>query len=323
MDIETACGKFIDHCQSSKNLSSHTLRAYKVDLKDFGSFCGATKALNLCDKAIIRSYLGHLQEERQLKSTTVKRRLACLKVMFRWLEDEELIDTDPLYRLNARIVLPKRLPKTLSRNEIGTLLIHCRNMAGWPACKDRKEKFAGKENLNNFTSLVAVEILFATGIRVGELVSISINDIDLSTGTIIINGKGNRQRLVFITDSEILEMLEAYQERKTGTLIKTKAFLINTRGNRTSTALIRKLITQAAEKAKIQRRTTPHMLRHTAASHLLRAGVDIRYVQQLLGHHSISTTQIYTHVSDSQLKNIISSLHPRRDILEGMISISD
>ena len=242
--------------------------------------------------------------------------------MFKWLEDESFISQDPLYRLNERITIPKRLPLTLSREEIGKLLLYSRSTITLPdpeltISPDLSGSYT-PSYLNNYTCIVAIEILFATGIRVGELVNISQLDLDLNAGTILINGKGNRQRLVFITDPEIVVLIKFYQMIRDGYGYSASKLLFNSRGNNASTAIIRKLIRQAAENAGLERPITPHMLRHTTATHLLEAGVDIRYVQQLLGHHSISTTQIYTHVNTSHLKTIITDLHPRKAILEEM-----
>ncbi|MDH3347308.1 MAG: tyrosine-type recombinase/integrase [Desulfobulbaceae bacterium] len=322
MNVSDACSRFLTYSKSSKNLSSHTLRAYQIDINDFLSFVGKDKKLTQCDKHLFRDFLSYLLREKGLKTTTVKRRLACLKTVFRWLEEEEYIEIDPLYRLNERLAIPKKLPRALTRDEIGKLIIHCRSTLSLHATNSITEKDLPKltsiKEINNFTCLLAVEILFATGVRVGELVSIAPADIDLLAGTILINGKGNRQRLVFITDPEILILLRANMQLRQSRDKNPTKLLVNSRGSNITTATIRKLLHNATAAANIKRSITPHMLRHTAATHLLEAGVDIRYVQQLLGHHSISTTQIYTHVNNAQLKKLITTLHPRRAILEGM-----
>jgi integrase/recombinase XerD len=322
MNLEEACKLFLSHSRSSKNLSEHTLRAYQIDLSDLLKFMGADRELDQCSKPLFREFLAYLFETKELKASSIKRRLACIKTMFKWLEDEDFIPQDPLYRLNERITIPKRLPHALSREDMGKLLLYCRSAITWPnpefKVSPKLPKSCSPADLNNYTCILAIEILFATGIRVGELVNISRLDLDLNAGTILINGKGNRQRLVFITDPEIIALIKFYQTIKDSHGYSATKLLLNSRGSDASTAIIRKLVKQAAKDAGIERPITPHMIRHTTATHLLEAGVDIRYVQQLLGHYSISTTQIYTHVNNSHLQTIIADLHPRKAILEEM-----
>ena len=268
MNLKTAIKYFLTYCKSSKNLSIHTLRAYKIDLNDFLSFTGEHKDLNQCNKHLFRNFIRHLFEEKKVKETTVKRRLACLKILFRWLEDEEYISTDPLYRLNERICLPKNLPRTLTRHEIGKLLLHCRQTINLPALTpisvQALEEFSN--DISNLTCLLAVEILFATGIRVSELVNIDPDDLDLTTGTVLISGKGNRQRLVFIPDSEIIILLQNYMFVREICVTSANKLMINRRGGNASSAVVRKLISKAAKNAGIKRHITPHMLRHTTAT---------------------------------------------------------
>lgn len=319
MFMKDACEQFITQCKIDKNLSPNTLRAYNIDLQQFQLFIGADSPASDCDKNRLRAYLAYLLEERELKESSVKRRIACLKTMFRWLEEEELLDSNPFRRLNFRIRIPPRLPKILSREETRKLLL----------APTQRLKLDGNlnyqtlplENLflgkfNHFTTLLTLELLFCTGLRVGELVSITLNDISVREGVITIIGKGNRQRRVFIPDNEVRSLVTQYIHSRKRLNPDTNILLLNSRGRAASTQFIRKLVIEAGKSAGIRCHVTPHMLRHSAATQLLESGLDIRYVQKLLGHHCISVTQIYTHVSDENLKEMICKINPRRRVMD-------
>lgn len=276
--------------------------------------------MEIIDKQHLRAYLNHLNSVKNLKPATIKRRIACLKAMFRWAEDEGYISKNPFFGLNERFASPKRLPRTLSGHEMRNLLVTSREQLQFPNDKDLSNKEITsritKAKLEDFTCLVAIELLFTTGIRVGELVNISPLDLDIPSGTLIINGKGNRQRQVFITNNDLPILLISYLQLREKHGHNATTLLINSKGLNASTAYIRKILHHAGQRAGIKKKLTPHMLRHTTATHLLEAGVDIRFVQQLLGHQSIATTQIYTHVNNTMLKNVIEKLHPRNTIFK-------
>jgi len=162
---------------------------------------------------------------------------------------------------------------------------------------------------------MAAELLFATGIRVAELASLRDCDIDLVGGVITITGKGSRQRRVYIPDADIRELIVGYRCTRDARERYADSFLTNSRGDAASPQYIRRLVRELGEKAALARRVTPHMFRHSIATYLLEEGVDIRYVQRLLGHRSIVTTEIYTHVADAALKSRVVEKHPRKSIL--------
>ena len=198
----------------------------------------------------------------------------------------------------VRIKLPRRLPRVLSRAELASILEH-------PPAGD----------FSSLTARIAAELLFATGIRVAELATVRDDDIDLTAGVITIIGKGSRQRRVYIPDSDIRELVVAYRHARSARGYALDSFLVNSRGGSASPQYIRRLIRQLGENAAVKRRVTPHMFRHSVATYLLEEGVDIRYVQRLLGHRSIVTTEIYTHVADAALKSRVIERHPRKSIL--------
>ncbi|MFZ4699775.1 MAG: tyrosine-type recombinase/integrase [Candidatus Methylumidiphilus sp.] len=307
MKLHQACDEFLTHCRVSKNLSVHTLRAYTIDLQEFRTFAGDDSGVAEIDRQCLRGFLRHLFDVRKLKETSVKRRLACVKVMFRWLELDEVISISPFHRLDARIRMPRKLPRCLSRDESNRLQAEPAQRLGLASlAPDAIDRAIPGAALNDLTTLVAIEVLLATGVRVGELAAIQRDDIDLLQGVVTINGKGNRQRRVFLTDATMVALVQAYLNARKQAHPTSSAFLVTSRGRPASPQFLRKLVREAGQAAELPRRTTPHMLRHTAAIQLLEAGVDIRFVQRLLGHQSISTTEGYTSVSDGSLKTVIT-----------------
>ncbi|HEY6140376.1 MAG TPA: tyrosine-type recombinase/integrase [Thermoanaerobaculia bacterium] len=298
MRIDRACEEFLRDCANVRKLSVHTTRAYRIDLARFASFAGAAKDVASFDRAVLIQYVEHLFAEHHLKESSAKRHVASVRSLFRWLEETGHVTEDPFRGARVRIRLPRRLPRVLSRAELATILEH-------PASGD----------FGSITARVAAELLFATGVRVAELAALRDGDIDLAAGVITILGKGSRQRRVYIPDAEIRELILAYRRARDARERESDAFLVNSRGGAASPQYIRRLVRQLGEKAALTRRITPHMFRHSVATYLLEEGVDIRYVQRLLGHRSIVTTEIYTHVADAALKSRVIERHPRKSIL--------
>jgi integrase/recombinase XerD len=292
MTLQNACEAFLSHCRSAVSLSEHTLRAYTFDLKDFQNHAKRETKLASLDKENLRQFIRHLREERKLKEITIKRRIACLKLLFRWSKQEGAIAVNPFDNLHERIRLPKRLPRALGSEEI-SLLAGAVNL----------EK--SDSNFQEFATGIAIKLLLTTGIRVGELVKIDIDDLVLSDSSLKIHGKGNRQRLVYLFEPKLNQAIARYLPLRQTKSTATKKLFITEAGIPFTTQKTRKLLGNLAGQAGIQRRITPHMLRHTTATQLLEAGVDIRYVQRLLGHQSISTTEIYTHVTDQGLRGAL------------------
>ncbi|HEX2833147.1 MAG TPA: tyrosine-type recombinase/integrase [Thermoanaerobaculia bacterium] len=292
-----AATAFIRHCQSIRKLSPHTIRAYELDLARFSRFFGRRATITGCDKNVIHNYVRHLFDVHELKESSVKRHLATLRSFFRWLEEDDQISEDPFRGARIRIRMPKRLPRVIARADLRRLLLH-----------ERPHTFA------DLTAYVATELLFATGMRVSELAGLLDAAVDVEDGTITIIGKGNRQRRVFVPD-ELKSLLSDYRVVRDRTSSTAETFLVNSRGDAASPQMIRRLIRLHGERSEVRDRVTPHMFRHSVATYLLEEGVDIRYVQRLLGHRSISTTEIYTHVADAALKVKVTEKHPRRGIV--------
>jgi integrase/recombinase XerD len=284
--------RFMAHCTSAVSLSEHTLRAYQGDLKDIVQYFGACCDIAAIDRDKLRQYIRYLRETRHFKETSTKRRIACFKLLFRWAEQESIVEGNPFVSLNEKIRLPKRLPRTLDRAE-------ARLLREAITLSPRREPF------HQLCHKTAIQLLLDTGIRVGELTSIDIDDLSLANRCIRIKGKGNRQRLVYLVADRLVDCLQRYHMQRLRISTKTARLLINLNGHTLTPPHIRLALRDIAAHSGIQRTVTPHMLRHTCATHWLESGLDIRYVQKLLGHQSISTTEIYTHVSDQGLRDAL------------------
>lgn len=294
MNIMGARLRFLRHCQSAISLSEHTLRAYRGDLRDVEQFLGSRKCVANIGKDDLRQYIHHLRDERKLKETTIKRRIACIKLFFKWLVLELIIDTNPFDSLNERIRLPKRLPRALERSNITKLRRIIAPVKGG--------------SFDEISCKTAIHLMLETGIRVGELAKVQIDDLSLSDRSLTIHGKGNRQRLVYLMSETLNRSLNYYLNRRYKFGMPNEKLFITGTGRSLTPQQIRASLHQLTTYAGINKTITPHMLRHTCATQWLEAGLDIRYVQKLLGHQSISTTEIYTHVSDQGLREALLRL---------------
>jgi len=305
--IQKAIDEFIFHCQYEKNLSQKTLKAYKIDLKQFLEYKNVQKlSIKNVDKRILKAYIQHLFEK-NLKEKTIKRKLATLKAFFNNLEFEEQILVNPFRKIRVSIKEPKRLPKTLSLREIKKLLSHMYKVKS----SMNMNKYAYKAIVRD---ILILELLFATGMRVSEVSNLQLSDIDMKTNVVKIIGKGDKERNIHICDSEIKNILKEYLNLFEHNSNNKTFLFINRLDEQISEQSIRFMIKKYQKLAGIEKHITPHMFRHSFATMLLEEGVDIRYIQHLLGHSSIATTQIYTQVNLKHQKKIITTKHPRRNL---------
>ncbi len=301
MDANSLFDRFLDHCKRD-GLSENTIRAYRSDLTDYQQWSIRSEKQGPICKDTISGWISDMRD-RQLAPGTVKRRVACLKSVFGWLEEDGGIECNPFHRFKLVIRLPRQLPRDLKGHEIGLLF------------RKASQEAQVEKNLSSLTLWVAIELLFSTGIRVGELCSIMLNDIDRGNRSILIHGKGSRDRMVFVVDSDVTALLDKYLILRNSITTSTNHLLITKRGTPAKPDFIRRNLHSLVDRTSIDKRITPHMLRHSAATHLLEAGVDIRYVQRLLGHSSISTTERYTHVTNSNLQAVLANANPRRKLM--------
>lgn len=292
MDLQRVCEQFLNHCSSAISLSEHTLRAYTGDLKHARKFMGQQSELTSIKKERLRRYIGTMRNEQKLKESTIKRRVACLKLLFKWARQESMLKTNPFDTLNERIRLPKRLPRAIDSADARKL----RKTANAPS---------GENGFDAHCKKAAISLLLETGIRVGELSSIQLEDVSLADRCIKIHGKGNRQRFVYLLSPATFETVSSFLAKRKHVDSQSSKLLVNEDGKQLTPPLVRQALRELGKSAGIARHITPHMLRHTCATQWLENGLDIRYVQKLLGHHSISTTEIYTHVSDQSLREAL------------------
>lgn len=303
-NTETLIGAYLQHCQLEKGLSQKTIKAYRIDLTQFSQFVGYD--IYVCDKGSIQNYLSFLHNKYKIK--TVKRKIASLKAFFTYLVDEEVIQSSPFDKLRIKLHEPYILPKTISLRTIDLILQNAY----------KRKDFFGNKKAYQYSSclrdIAILELLFATGMRVSELCSLTPDSVDLNNGTIKIYGKGSKERIIQIGNPDVLSAVNSYHNMYSSTIHKTGWFFINRLGNQLSAQSVRNMIRMYVNLSGIDQHITPHMFRHSFATLLLEEDVDIRYIQQLLGHSSITTTQIYTHVTSKKQRDILTTKHPRNKI---------
>lgn len=303
LHIGTQISYYIDHCRFQKGLSPQTIKAYQIDLNQFSAF--VQQFDNSCTKENLQSYIAHLHSKYKIKS--VKRKIAALKAFFSYLEFEELIDVNPFRKIQIRLHEPFLLPRTIPLSHINSIL---------QCAYQQKTLFkSGTFQYRSMQRDIAVlELLFATGMRVSELCSLRPEAVDLTDGTIKIYGKGSKERIIQIGNKSVLSAVSAYGHAFSESIAKADWFFINRLGSQLSDQSVRLIIRKYTTLAGINQHITPHMFRHSFATLLLEEDVDIRYIQQLLGHSSITTTQIYTHVTSKKQRDILTTKHPRNKI---------
>lgn len=295
---------YLQHCQIERGLSEKTIKAYRLDLSQFSRYIGCD--LYVCDKAAIQNYLSILHNQYKIK--TVKRKIASLKAFFTYLVDEEIILSSPFEKLRIKLHEPFILPKTIPLSTINLILHNAYK---------KKNSFCNKSSYQYKVSLrdiAVLELLFATGMRVSELCALGPDAIDLRNGDIKIYGKGSKERIIQVGNPDVLLAVCTYYNAFSEKIQEIGWFFVNRLGNPLSAQSVRNMITMYAELANIDQHITPHMFRHSFATLLLEEDVDIRYIQQLLGHSSITTTQIYTHVTSKKQRDILANKHPRNKI---------
>jgi integrase/recombinase XerD len=280
----------------TKGLSSNTISSYKTDLKDYVLFIENNyyiKDPSDITKQHIRNYIGRLKRKDNT-SSSISRKVSAIRSFHKFLLNEKLVDSN----VSLGVSLPKKeqkLPVILSVEEVDALMI--------AADGDEPLELRNKAML---------ELLYGSGLRVSELLDVRLQDLHLNMGFINVVGKGNKERIVPIGELG-QQAIKRYIDKGRTELKKVPGdiLFVNSRGSKISRVGFYKMIKKLAIKAGIMKDISPHTLRHSFASHLLENGVDLRSVQELLGHEDISTTQIYTHVSKKQLKDVYEAFHPR------------
>lgn len=305
IDLEKQIADYLDYCTHRKNLNSKTTKAYSIDLSQFCQFIGLESG-DIC-KSDLSNYLTYLHKN--YKPKTVKRKVASLKAFFGHLEYEELIAANPMNKLRTKFQEPQILPKMIPLRIIKKILKTAYKELGIASTEFQKKAA--------IRDVAILELLFATGMRVSELCSLKDADVGLRDGNIKIFGKGSKERILQIGNSEVLAILKKYRREFAPAITSVGYFFINRLNVKMSEQSVRFMINKYVDKAGVPLHITPHMFRHSFATLLLEEDVDIRYIQQMLGHSSIVTTQIYTHVTSKKQKKILTAKHPRNKIVVG------
>ena len=292
---------FVNYLSVDRGHSWHTLSAYRNDLGSLIDFLNESNSRPLSwkdvDASDIRNFLYDL-EERGYASSTKSRKIASAKSFFKFLKEEQIIENNPLVDIRQPRA-GQSLPKALTIEEVDRLL---------------ETSFAAT-NAEETRDTAMVELMYAAGLRVSELVGLNIRDVDLDTGTVRTIGKGSKERIIPIYDSAV-ESISAYiahsRHKQVRPDIDTQgALFLNRRGGRLTRQAYWLRLNKLAIRAGISSNITPHMLRHSFATHLLHGGASLRHVQELLGHSSIATTQIYTHLTNKHVRSEYMKAHPR------------
>lgn len=291
--------EFINRAQSTKNLSPKTITAYKSDLYDFANYVGRK---SIYEETIL-NYIQTLSQERGLKDSTIGRKLIVLKMFFQFLQSHNYIEFNYFAIHNFKFKRERKLPKTISIKETAKLLSYSKSLT--TTAKSDFEKWKAIRNL------ALIDILVSTGIRIAEASSITMDDIVTSEHTILIHGKGRKQRLIYISCPQTWQNLCQWIKHRNKRLTKTNHLFVNRYGEQISIHGIEYIYNSLKNGANINSHSTPHYLRHTFATNLLANGADLRSVQEILGHSSVSTTEIYTEVTTKRKKQVLNKYNFR------------
>lgn len=295
--------EFLNVIQTTKNLSPKTIIAYQSDLKDFANFLAQS---NLSNDVVVR-YVQELSQTRKLQDSTICRKLVVLKLFFDFAQSKNYVNKNYFHSHAFRFKKERRLPKILAIKETATLLNFVSNQ-----CLNTKSSFEYWKSLRN---LALIDILISTGIRIAEAAEISLNDIITSERTILIHGKGRKQRLIYISCSNTwYNLMQWLKIRNTRTVYTNKIF-VNRTGKQITIHGIEYIFNSIKTQCNINSSSTPHYLRHTFATNLLANGADLRSVQELLGHSNVSTTEIYTEVTTNRKKQVLNKYNYRNKLI--------
>ena len=299
MDLKSRVDNYLDYCKYRKELDQNTLKAYRIDLQQYFEYCQGGEP----DKERIEAYITELHKK--YKQKTVKRKIASIKAYYNYLEEEEIIPDNPFRKIKVKFKETIILPRIIPREEIEKLLNYMYGCIGDAA--NERYKYQLRD-------VAVVEMFFATGARVYEISNIKADSVNLNSGIIRIMGKGGKERYVQVSNEAVLEIIRSYYAENEAAIKNSGYFFVNNRGNRLTEQSMRMMMKKYTQLAGIERNITPHMFRHSVATYLIEEGVDVTCVQQILGHSSIKTTQIYIHIAAKKQAEILKELHPRNSM---------
>lgn len=301
-NLQTQIDNYLQYCEEQKRLDSKTLKAYKIDLYQFANDFPVKHPQDITSLSL-EPFISNLHKK--YKPKTVKRKIASVKALFHYFEYRDIIEKNPFNKINIRFREATILPKTIPLTTIESILT--------VIYSQRKNAKTHYQRRNALRDAAVIELLFSTGIRISELCSLKADDINLENGTMIIFGKGSKERILQIGNVDVLHVLSEYKLSFFNEISMCGRFFVNQSGRSFSDQAVRRMINKYCSLTSIQLHITPHMFRHTFATCLLDADVDIRYIQEMLGHSSITITEIYTHVTTAKQKDILTTKHPRKN----------
>jgi integrase/recombinase XerC len=292
--MQKARAAFLRHLEKERNASSNTIRAYGEDLEQLAAYMarelGREPRPGDADHLLIRGFLAELHR-RGLSRASTARKLSGLRTFFQWLCREGRLEANPA-RVLATPRRERRIPAVLDEEQVARLL----DVPG--------------EGLESVRGRALLELLYATGIRCAELVGLDVSEVDLEARMVRVLGKGRKERIVLF-GAPAREAVRAWLLERSRLKPRTDALFVNARGGRLSDRSVRAFVARRVRQAALERRCSPHTLRHSFATHLLTRGADLRAIQELLGHASLSTTQRYTHVDTRHVLEVYKRAHPR------------
>jgi integrase/recombinase XerD len=314
MQLKQANTEFLSGYFATNDRSNKTKAAYRSDLDQFTHFVGEGVPLSSLDSAVIEQWAGYLRNE-SYAPASLRRKVVTLKVFFSYWVRKGLISESPFWRVKLSFGRIQPLPRTLTETETKALLAQAKRdqLIARPRRGRRivcRPAYSPSVQYRSLRNLALVELLFATGMRVGEVAALDIHDFSQEEAMFKVKGKGGRWRLAFTVDGTTLQVQRDHLGKRMRIETDSSALFLNASGNRLSTQGIANVIGHVRQRAGIERHVTPHMLRHTVATLLLRSGADIRVVQEFLGHASIVTTQRYTHITKEHLIGVLRKHHP-------------
>jgi site-specific recombinase XerD len=302
MQVRQAREKYVRWLLVTRDLSPHTIRAYDADITALERHLGTRTSVRALDQERLLAFIEQ-QRDAGLSSRSIRRRASGLRGFSRWLVSQSLLDADPWLGTTVAVGSSRTLPRALPSRDLSRLFRFLHRAAEFD---DQNGSDSVMRRPYESTTLLAVSLMVATGVRVHEAVSLKWRDIELHSRSVRVVGKGRRERHVFLPNDWLTGFTRAYLGARSGLGVEHPYLLFNAHCAPLTTAAMRSRLRRVAREAGVRDKVTPHMLRHTAATQLIEAGVDIRYIQRLLGHASLSTTEIYTHVSDRALRRVVS-----------------
>lgn len=302
---------FVNACRDERGVGHHTLRAYAQDMRTFARYTDLHQITEHISRDDILGYHQHLRDELGAKPATIERRLVTLKSFFAWRAQRNSALPSPFADVRISVRIPRRLPRPIDRDTLRAVLQAGDGPIAPPSKPGEHDATPASEIA---VTLLIIKLLIVTGLRISELTNVRVRDISRDGSQILVNGKGGKERIVFVPNRALQEELRHFLEARYAQGGSSAPLFLNTEGRRLRSATFRKRLRALSRRLGIEPHLTPHRFRHSAATLLIEEGLDIRMVQALLGHASLRTTEIYVRVSNHALRRALE----RADVLHAL-----